>query len=124
MDTEKFVNNSIFYDGFEGEPEIGLFIAENPELNIHIWDGYFGNIFRDPLFNGKEWNGFTHDFQQLERTYVEEDIAIDVNEYLNDLYTYNRHIFEFEETRECYELICRFLEYAKKNGKTVKVNWW
>lgn len=36
----------------------------------------------------KYWNGFTRDFQQLERTYGKEDTAIDVNECLNDLYTY------------------------------------
>ena len=124
MDIGMLVNNTNFYDGFEDEHEIELFIAEDPKLNIHIWDGYFGDIFREPSLDGKGWNGFTRDFQQLERTYEEKDVVIDVNEYLNDLYTYDKHTFDFEETRECYKLLCGFLEYAKKNGKTVKVNWW
>ena len=124
MDTDKLVNNLKFYDGFEDEPEIELFIAENPEFNIHIWQGYFSDIFREPSLDGKGWNGFTRDFQQLERTYEEKDVIIDVDEYLNDLYIYRQRTFEFEETRKCYELLCHFLEYAKENGKTVKVNWW
>ena len=124
MDTGKLVNNTTFYDGFEDEPEIELFIAENPEFNIHIWQGYFSDIFREPSLDGKGWNGFTRDFQQLERTYEEENAVIDVDEYLNDLYIYHQCTFEFEKTRECYKLLCHFLEYTKENGKTVKVTRW
>lgn len=124
MDIGTLVNNTIFYKGFEDEPEIELFIDDKMEYNIHIWQGYFGDIFREPPLNGKGWNGFTRDFHQLERTYKKKDVIIDINEYLNDLYIYDKRTFEFEESRECYELICYFLEYANKNGKTVKTNWW
>ena len=124
MDIGKLKNNTVFYEGFEDEPEIELYLSESPDFNIHIWDGYFFDIFGSPTMDGKGWNGFTRDFQQLERTYEEKDVVIDVNEYLNDLHIYDKRTFDFEETRECYELLCHFLEYAKENGKTVKVNWW
>ena len=126
MDTKKFVNNSTFYDGFEifYEPEIELFIAENPELNIHIWDGYFSDIFDTPEFNGNEWKGFTRDYQQEVGTYEEKNVTIDIEEYLLDLMNYKNKHFRFEKTQECYKLLCDFLKYAKNNNKTVKVNWW
>lgn len=123
MDTRKLKNNTAFYNGFEDEYEIELIISETPEYNIHIWEGYFDDIFKEPPLDGKGWSGFTRDFQQLERTYREKDRSIDTDEYLNDLYIYKERKFDFEETKACYELLCSFLEYAKKNGRTVKVNW-
>ena len=45
MDTGKLVNNTAFYEGFEDEPEVELFIAKNPEFNIHIWVGYISDIY-------------------------------------------------------------------------------
>lgn len=124
MDIGKLNNNTEFYDGFEDEHEIELYITDNPEINIHIWEGYFGDIFRHPSFDGNGWNGFTRDYQQLERTYEEKNVTIDIVEYLTDLYIYRDNTFEYDDTRKCYNLLCDFLEYAKENGKTVKVNWW
>ena len=124
MDTGKLVNNTTFYDGFEGEPEIELFTAENPNFNIHIWVGYISDIYDKPIFDGNEWRGFTRDYQQEIGTYDKEDVTIDTAEYYEDLLNYKDKDFRFEETRKCYELLCCFLEYAKENGKTVKVNWW
>lgn len=123
MDIGKLINNDLFYKGFEDEPEIELFIEEHPKYNIHIWDGYISDIFGDPIFDGNEWTGFTRDFQQEVNTYGEKDVKINIDEYLNDLYIYKERVFRFEETRDCYDLLCAFLEYAKQEGKTVKVNW-
>ncbi len=124
MDTGKLVNNTTFYDGFEDEPEIEIFIAENTNFNIHIWVGYISDIYDKPIFDGNEWKGFTRDYQQEIGTYEKEDVTIDTAEYYEDLLNYKDKDFRFEETRECYELLCSFIEYAKENGKTVKVNWW
>lgn len=124
MDIGKLVNNTVFYDGFEDEPEVELFIAESPEYNIHIWVGYIRDIYDKPVFDGNEWTGFTRDYQQEVRTYEEKDTEIDIKEYYNDLLKYNDKHFRLEDTKKCYELIRNFLEYAKENGKTVKVNWW
>jgi hypothetical protein len=124
MDIGMLVNNSEFYDGFEDEHEIELFINEDAELNIHIWEGYFSDIFGEPSFDREGWYGFTRDFQQCERTFEEKDVDINVDEYLLDLLNYKNKTFRFEETKDCYELMRTFLEYAKANSKTVKVNWW
>ena len=124
MDTGKLVNNTVFYEGFEDEPEVELFIAENSEFNIHIWVGYISDIYDTPIFDGNEWKGFTRDYQQEVGTYEEQDIEIDVYEYYLDLMNYKDKKFRFEETKECYNLLRTFLEYAKANDATVKVNWW
>ena len=124
MDMGMLFNNTEFYDGFEDEYEIELFISEKNELSIHIWEGYFNDIFGEPPVNGKGWYGFTRDFQQCERTFEEKDVVIDIDEYLTDLLNYKDKKFKFEETRKCYELLRIFLEYAQTNGKTVRVNWW
>lgn len=106
------------------QERIELFISDEPEYNIHIWIGYFCDIFREPLLSDKLWIGFTRDLHKLERTYKSRNVTIDVDEYLNDLYLYNKRVFDYEGTQKYYELICHFLEYAKVNNKTVKVNWW
>lgn len=124
MDIGTLKNNKTFYKGFEDEYEIELIISENPEYNIHIWEGYFGDIFDKPVFDGREWKGFTRDYQQEVNTYGEKNTKIDVDEYLGDLYIYKDRRFRFEETKDCYKLLCSFLEYAKKERLTVLVNWW
>ena len=124
MDIGMLFNNTEFYDGFEDEHEIEVFISEKPELNIHIWEGYFNDIFGEPTFYEKGWHGFTRDFQQCERTFEEKNVVVDVNEYLLDLLKYKNKKFKFEETKGCYDLMRTFLEYAKANNETVKVNWW
>ena len=124
MDTGKLISNTTFYDGFEDEPEIELFITENPELNIHIWIGYISDIYDTPIFDGTEWRGFTRDYQQEVGTYEEKNVVIDADEYLIDLLNYKNKQFRFDETGECFNLLYAFLEYAKANNKTVIVNWW
>ena len=74
--------------------------------------------------DGKGWNGFTRDYNQMERTYENQGIKVDIEEYLNDLCIYKNKDFEYDETVECYNLLYAFLEYAKSNNKTVIINWW
>lgn len=124
MDIGKLKNNTEFYEGFEDEPEIELYLSESPDFNIHIWDGYFLDIFGSPAMDGKGWNGFTRDYNQMERTYENQGVKVDIEEYLNDLCIYKNKDFEHDETIGCYNLLYAFLEYAKSNNKTVIVNWW
>ena len=64
MDTGKTIDNFKFYEGFEGEPEI-VIKAENSDMQIlHIWDGYFDDILREPKLDGNGWQGFTRDYHQ------------------------------------------------------------
>ncbi len=123
MEFGMLENNNKFYEGFEDEPEIELKIAENPDLVIHIWDGYFCDIFNNPDFHENGWKGFTKDYQEGVRTYNNEETRIDVSEYLSDLQTYAGNKFEIAETSKCIELICSFLEYAQVHNYTVLVSW-
>ena len=53
-----------------------------------------------------------------------EPIAIgNLDEYLNDLYTYKDKMEKHDnlESRECYKLVCVFLAFAKETGMTVMV---
>jgi len=67
MDIKKLKNNRQFYDSlkFIDDKKVELSIKEDPEFNIHIWEGYFDDIFEKPIFNGKVWVGFTRDYQEL-----------------------------------------------------------
>lgn len=42
-----------------------LFCVKKIEA-IHIWEGYFDDIFDSPSLDGKGWKGFTRDYHQLE----------------------------------------------------------
>lgn len=117
MDIGMLKNNTKFYDGFEPEPEVTLTIPENPEFNIHIWEGYFQFIFGSPPLDGKGWNGFTRDYNQMERVFGDDDYIIkNIGEYLNDLLVCSQKSFEDEETTECCRLLQNFLEFALKNN--------
>ena len=43
MDIGNLKNNFTFYDGYEDESEIVLCIEK--EETVHIWEGYFDDIF-------------------------------------------------------------------------------
>ncbi|MCD7828461.1 MAG: hypothetical protein LUG85_08010 [Clostridiales bacterium] len=116
------MNNIDFYKGFEGEPKIELKIIEDSNLALHIWDGYFCDIFSNPVFHEKGRTGFTKDYQEGVRTYDNEGTLINIPEYLSDLRTYRGNRFEIAETSKCLDLICDFLEYAEKQNYTVLVS--
>ena len=118
MDTGKLRNNTEFYDGFEPETEITLICVEKPEYNLHIYEGYFSDFFGSPSLDDNEWNGFTRDYQKMERSFgdCDEYILIDVKEYLDDLLTYQNRDYKYIETRKCYNILCDFLKFAIDNG--------
>ena len=84
MDIGKIKNNHIYYDGYEGETEIVLSINESKDLNMHVWEGYFDDIFGEPSLVGDGWRGFTRDIHQMERIFSNEEfnMIVDVSEYL------------------------------------------
>lgn len=114
MDTGKINNNYEFYIGFEDEPEIQI-SSDNDELEVlHIWDGYFDDIFSSPKLDGTGWKGFTRDYQQLEGAFSDEGEYTITNlyEYLEDLQQYNNKKFNFEDTKAVYNSICSWLTKA------------
>ena len=128
MDAEKLINNFVYYEKFDGDPDnmnysLEMYIVGQREYNIKIWEGYISDLFRDPYFYPDGWTGFTRDYQEEKGTYGKLHRTIDIDEYLSDLLTYKNREFHFEETYECLELMTGILEYAKANGRKVNVSW-
>lgn len=119
MDIGNLKNNYTYYDGYEGENEI-ILILEN-EQALHIWEGYFDDIFDSPSLDGTGWKGFTKDYHQCERIFSENtDIyQIDCREYLDDLMQYKKKSFDFDETIDVLNLIISLLERAIEENVSV-----
>lgn len=117
MDIGNLKNNYTYY---EDEGKIVLCIEADQA--IHIWEGYFDDIYDTPTLDGNGWKGFTRDYHQFEGVYSENggSTEIDPSEYLEDLMFYKEKTFEFEETTEVFNLIVSFLEEAIKQGVNVK----
>lgn len=120
MDIEKINDNYTFYDGYEDEPEVILSLP-NCEA-IHIWEGYFDDIYDTPSLDGKGWSGFTRDYHQLEGIFSNDGqtAEIDPKEYLDDLMLYKNKAFDYEETTGVFDLLIDFFEKAIKSGVFVK----
>ena len=120
MDIGNLKNNYTYYEGYEDEGKIVLCIE--PDQAIHIWEGYFDDIYDTPTLDGNGWKGFTRDYHQFEGVFSEDGgiTEIDPSEYLEDLMLYKEKSFEFEETTEVFNLMVSFLEEAIKQGVNVK----
>ena len=106
-----------FYDGYEGEPE---YILEREDAaSLHIWEGYLSDIMDPPC--AAPWKGFTRDYEECVRTYdTTEPVAIDVQEYLDDLRGYAGRTFEFADSNAVRERICDFLQDALAKHQSVR----
>lgn len=118
-------DNYKFYKGYEGEEEIELSTSDNSMETLHIWEGFFSDIFCEPTLDGKGWHGFTRDYNQFEGAFDDscsEAVITNLQEYIDDLKLYKNRKFKFEETKEVYDLICSWFDKAQKNNcKEVKV---
>ncbi len=121
MDIGNLKNNTIFYKGYEGEPEIVLSATENKDYIIHLWEGYFDDIFSDPSLDGNGWKGFTRDIHQMEGIFDDciTSAKIDAQEYLEDLLTYTNRDFDYDESADALALLVEFLKFAIQNNYTV-----
>ena len=126
MDTGK-MHNYKYYDGYEGEPEIILCAKDiNMEI-LHIWDGFWDDIFGNPPDDGRGWIGFTRDYNQCEGAFDTEGEGFVTNlyEYAKDLISYKVKEFDFKETYAVYDLLCSWFEEAIQRGCksiAVKIN--
>ena len=67
------------------------------------------------------WKGFTRDYEECVRTYdTTEPVAIDVQEYLDDLRGYAGRTFEFADSNAVRERICDFLQDALAKHQSVR----
>lgn len=114
------IDNNKFYEGFEGEEEVEFSVTVGNMETLHIWEGYFSDIFCEPSLDGKGWHGFTRDYNQCEGAFDDagEAIISNLQEYIDDLKIYENRKFKFEETKEVYDLICSWLIEVQKNNCT------
>lgn len=112
------IDNYKFYEGYGFEPEVELSTNIETMETLHIWDGFFMDIFGEPSLDGKGWHGFTRDYNQCEGAFDDDGEAIitDLQEYIDDLKIYENRMFDYKETKEVYELICSWLIEAQKNN--------
>lgn len=109
--TTDGTHDTEFYDGYEGEPEYVL--ERSDGASLHIWEGYLSDIMDPPC--AAPWRGFTRDYEECVRTYDDdaaEPVALDAQEYLDDLRGYAGRSFEFAESEAARERICDFLQNA------------
>lgn len=123
MDTGKH-DNTFFYNGYEGEGEIVLTLSDSSyTTTLHIWDGYFEEIFGNPTMSSTGWSGFTKDYQESVRTFNgEEHISPSaISEYLADLRNYKNHTFSFPEAKDCLNVLINLFETALKLSSEILV---
>lgn len=120
MDIGKHNVDTTFYTGYEGEPEIVISFQEH---EVHIWEGYFEDIFSNPESTDTGWNGFTRDYNELVNTFDDDSIecAIMPAEYLADLLLYSNHDFEYGETHDVLKKLIEIFSEAKKQDDCVMV---
>ena len=123
MDIGKLKNNEVYCEPDFCDDEIILSLKEQPEFNLHIWDGYIRDLFGDPPMHGMGWKGFTRDYQEIMGAFSGKSnncIELpDLEEYLVDILQYAKKQFRFKETREVFNLIYDFLRYAMATNQTV-----
>ena len=55
-------DNYRFYEGYEYEAEVELSTNDENMETLHIWDGFFMDIFGEPSLDGNGWHGFTQGY--------------------------------------------------------------
>ncbi len=123
MDIGKLKNNEQ-YCAWWPEPEVVLSLKENPEFNLHIWNGYFAEIFEDAIFTDNLWVGFTRDYQEDKGGWDKATEIENIDEYIWDMLRYKEKKYApiwQKCVPEVFDLIVDFLTYAKQTNQTVIV---
>lgn len=118
MDTGTHRDDYTYYRGYEGEPDV---IISLPNVSYHFWDGYWEDIFGDPIFEENGWTGFTRDYNELINMFDDECIecAIMPDEYLRDLKRYVGRSFTFKETADVLERLIQIMKEASEARECV-----
>jgi hypothetical protein len=99
--TENRQQNTDFYAGYEGEGEIKVMLAGCEDTALHIWDGYFNDLFGGPRI-GRDWIGFAKDYNEGTRTFSSGPVirVRDLPEYASDLRRRESSEFSYPETKD------------------------
>ncbi|MBR5479743.1 MAG: hypothetical protein IKU84_06155 [Clostridia bacterium] len=118
MNIGQTLHHTKYYDGYEGCGEIELTARGTSLPVLHIWEGYFSEIFDNPPLDGQGWCGFTRDYNQCEGTFNnhEPQRISNLQEYIDDMSRRKEDCWELSETEAVYNLILKWLISAKKSG--------
>lgn len=116
-------NNHDLYNGYEGERVIIITLQSNEEYVLHIWNGYFEDIFGNPIFNQSGFKGFSRDYQEClgAFAYGEKYTITNIQEYLTDLEQYREKQFLYDGTKACLQILIEFFMYAKSISSFIEV---
>ena len=126
MDIGQTTNdNYTYYKGYEPEPDILLSVPYTNFPTLHMWDGFFYDIFRDPPLHGLGWTGFTRDYNQFEGAFENEEQTLIPNpkEYLDDILQYKNNKFFADEVYEVYDIVVSMLRHAVENGVNIVMTY-
>lgn len=120
MDTGKRKVDTKFYKGYEGESEV---IISTQDTEYHFWEGYFEDIFGNPLKAGDTWKGFTRDYNEMINSFDDTHIecVLPPEEYLQDLKLYLGNDFSYEETSDVLDCLIAILEDAEQAKKSILI---
>lgn len=117
------LNNSKFYEGYEGEQEVIFQLVDDNNTSIHAWGGFIDDIMNNQPGTDDDYKtGLSYDWNTLEGPYSDKDNKIiNIDDYYKDLLRFEKVQFKYEETKELYKLLVYFLKSAKDNNKDVEV---
>lgn len=128
MDTGKG-DNYEYYNGFEDEPELTIYIPNADYPALHVWMGYIEDIFDNAIVSDNGWKGLTRDYQEDKGVFSSENgcytiaNATDTEEYLNDLLQYQGTSFQYSETQKILEILIDLFRDATQNKSTVVIKY-
>lgn len=114
--------NSIYYDGFEGEPEIQFIkVSCNEKQSIlSIWDGYFNDIMEQFKPSDSGWMGLSYYYHLYIGWYEESPWEIpNLSEALEQFNNLNKSNFRFQKSLEVLLEICKLLNLAVEQNESV-----
>ena len=114
MDNGQFRNNTLYYNGFEGEDEVVFELEKDRAISLHVWTGYLDDILREPTPSDEGGTGLTQDYHQAEKAFSGsgEEYSVSPDEYLADIEQYQSRQFDFPETRQVLKLLILLLKFA------------
>ena len=112
--------NKIYYEGFEGEPEIRFICNKGSDKDIIIiWEGYFDQIMTliQPEANG--WTGLAYYYNMYLGWYEEDSWEMDnIDIAINQFETIDCDMLG-NETSKVLKIVINMLEYAVDNNYEV-----
>ncbi len=117
--------NYKYYDGFEGEPEYTFCLYSDDCLieKIHLWDGYFDDIFStvEPTETG--WTSIAEYYNLCFDLDNDNWKVPDIPSALQQLKNIDTSKIEFPESHEVLQLLIKIFTRACEDNLTVYIEY-